>query len=182
MDKATKADTIEKLRGAFAEAPAVLLTHYIGLSVDELTELRIKLREAGASYRVSKNRLARIAIEGTDYEGLSDILTGPTGIAFSTDPVQAAKAVCDYAKGNEKLVIIGGGLGGQIIDEKGVEALSKMPSIDELRAKFLGLINQPPNGFVRTLVAGPSDFLGQLQAPANSMVGVLSAYQQKQAA
>lgn len=182
MDRAEKAETVDRLHAAFSEAPAVFLTHYTGLTVAQMERLRIKLRDAGAWYKVTKNTLAKLAVQDTPYSGLSDMLEGPTGITFSSDPVQAAKAVRDYAKDHEKFTIVGGGLGAQILDAAAVEELSKMPSIEELRAKLLGVLNAPATKLVGTLQAGPRDFLGQLNAPANNLVGVLSAYQHKEAA
>lgn len=182
MDRAQKAATIEGLRTAFRTAPMVVVSHYSGLSVAEMESLRARMREAGARFQVTKNRLARIALEGTEFEGITGMMTGPTGVTFSTDPVQAAKAATAFAKENEKFIIIGGGLGRQLLDAKAIDELSKMPSIGELRAKLLGLFNQPASKLVGTMQAAPRDLLGVLAAPAPKLLGVLKAQEQKLAA
>ena len=165
MRRAEKDQKIADLRQAFAGAEALVLTHQEGLTVAEATDLRRKMREAGASFKVTKNRLARIAIEGTPYAGLSDRFTGPTAVAFSADPVAAAKVASKYAKDNDKLTIVAGALGDQVLDVAGVEALAKLPSLDELRAKIIGLLNAPA-----TKVAGV------MQAPGAQLARVFGAY------
>jgi len=168
MKRAEKDQKIADLRDAFAGAEALVLTHQVGLTVAESTELRRQMREAGASFRVTKNRLAKIAIAGTPFEGLADQFSGPTAVAFSSDPVSAAKVASKFAKGNDKLTIIAGGLGDQVLDVDGVESLAKLPSLDELRAKLVGLLSSPA-----TKVAGV------LQAPAGQMARVVGAYANK---
>src|SRR5436853_3167952 len=135
--------TATGLQDGLAETVCVVVTHQTGLTVDEVTQLRRQMRNAGARYRVTKNRLVRRALEGTPFAGLASLFTGPTAIAFSRDPVAAAKAAVEYANRNNKLTIVGGGLQGQVLDEAGVKALATLPSLDELRAKLIGLINAP---------------------------------------
>ena len=120
MDRAQKTEAVAELNRTFSEVGVVVVTRNLGLTVAQSTELRIKMREAGATYKVSKNKLARIALKDTDYAGLSDLLTGPVGLATSTDPVAAAKVVSDFAKANDKLEIVGGGMGATVLDKAGV--------------------------------------------------------------
>lgn len=157
------------LNGVFSQTQIVIVTHYKGLSVDEMNMLRGRVREAGAGFRVTKNRLTRLALKGTPYEALADLFTGPTAIAYSDDPVSVAKAAVDFAKKNEKLVILGGAFGQQQLDADGVKALSTMPSLDELRAQLVGLLNTPA-----TRIAGI------LQQPGGGLARVLNARGQQQ--
>ncbi len=171
MDRAQKHETVEALNATFAQVAAVVVTRNLGLTVAQSTDLRQKMRDAGATYKVTKNRLARIAIAGTDYEGLGDLLVGPTAFATSPDPVAAAKVVVAFAKTNEKLEIVGGAMGSQILDVNGVKALAELPSLDELRAKIVGLMQ------------APATKLAQLtQAPAAKLARVFNAYATKDAA
>src|SRR3546814_19286727 len=124
MDRAQKTEAVAELNRTFNEVGVVVVTRNLGLTVAQSTELRIKMREAGATYKVSKNKLAKIALKDTDYAGLSDLLTGPVGLATSSDPVAAAKVVADFAKTNDKLEIVGGAMGATILDVKGVNAKS----------------------------------------------------------
>ena len=168
MNRTEKAENVESLHQAFQGTQLIVVTHYSGMTVAELTDLRRKMRDAGASLKVTKNRLARRALVGTDFEKMDGLFTGPTAIAYSQDPVAAAKVASDYARGNEKFSIIGGGLGAQVLNKEGVEALAKLPSLDELRAKLLSMINTPA-----TRIAGV------LQAPAGQLARVLKAYADK---
>lgn len=168
MDRAQKEEKVASLHDAFKSAAMVVVAHQNGMSVAESTELRRSMYSAGASFRVTKNRLARIALKGTRYEGLADMFTGPTAVAFSEDPVAAAKVAVDYAKKNDRLIIVGGSLGDQKLDTAGVEALAKLPSLDELRARLVGMIQTPA-----TRVAGV------LQAPAGQLARVFGAYARK---
>ncbi len=165
MERAQKVEIVASLHEIFANAGLVVVARQQGLTVAEAIELRRKMGEAGATYRVIKNRLARIALEDTPYSGLSDLFAGPTAIAFSDDPVAAAKVVVDYAKGNEKLIVLGGGLGEDRLDADRVKALASLPSLDELRGKVVGLLQAPA-----TKVAGV------LQAPGGQLARVLGAY------
>jgi large subunit ribosomal protein L10 len=143
VDRAQKQQLTASLHQDLSDTVCVVVTHQTGLSVAEVTQLRRQMRSAGARYRVTKNRLMRRALEGTPFAALAPLFTGPTAIAFSRDPVAAAKAAVDYANRNTKLTIVGGGLSGQLLDQAGVKALATLPSLDELRAKIIGLINAP---------------------------------------
>lgn len=183
MNRAQKSEQVDALRGIFTEAGGIVLSRYSGLTVAEMTALRTHLgSEAGGSLKVVKNRLAKLALEGLPGEKAVSLFTGPVAIAFAQDPVAVAKSAVDYAKKNEKFVLIGGILGDSILDEEGVKALATMPSLDEMRAKLVGVLNAPASQFVRTLNAPGQDFVRQLNAPAQSLAGVLKAYQAKQQA
>ena len=168
MDRTQKEDLVASLRATFDDTNMVVVTHYSGLTVTEMGDLRGQMREAGASFKVTKNRLTRLALEGTKYEGLSGLFTGPTAIAYSEDPVAAAKVAVKFAKDNEKLVVIGGALGSEVLDVDSVKALATLPSLDELRAKIVGMISTPA-----TRIAGV------LQAPAGQVARVIGAYAAK---
>lgn len=164
VDRVAKEQLVSDLHAVFEGSNSVVVTHYIGLSVADMGDLRGQMREAGAGFKVTKNRLTRLALAGTKYEGLSDLFTGPTAIAYADDPVAAAKAAVAYSKKNEKLVVLGGAVGEEVLDADGVKALATLPSLDELRAKIVGMLNTPA-----TRVAGV------LQAPAGQIARVLSA-------
>ena len=168
MDRAQKQQLTENLHRDLAETVCIVITHQSGLTVAEVTQLRRQMIGAGARYRVTKNRLAKRALEGTPFEGLAPFFTGPTAIAFSRDPVAAAKAAVEYANRNNKLTIVGGGLQGQVLDEAGVKALATLPSLDELRARLLGLINAPATKLAVLL-----------QTPGGQLARVLAAYSEK---
>ena len=171
MDRNEKAEVVEALRATLSDAGAVVITRNLGLTVAQSTALRNKMREAGASFKVTKNRLAKIALEGTPYSGIGDMLTGPTGLATSTDPVSAAKIVVEFAKTNDKLEIVGGGMGDTVLDLAGVKALAELPSLDELRATIIGLVQ------------APATKLAQISAaPAGQLARVFGAYGAKEAA
>ncbi len=165
MDRARKEQLVVELNGAFADAALVVVTHQSGLTVAESTDLRRRMRDAGASFKVTKNRLVKLALVGTAYEGIADLFEGPTAIAYSADPVVAARVAVDFSKENEKLVVIGGAMAEDRLDEAGVKALATLPSLDDLRGKLVGLLNSPA-----TKVAGV------LQAPAGQLARVLSAH------
>lgn len=171
MDRSQKTDAVAALNSTFNEVAVVVVTRNLGMTVAQSTQLRTKMREAGASYKVSKNSLARIALAGTEYEGLSDLLTGPVALATSTDPVAAAKVIAEFAKTNDKIEIVGGAMGSQMLDVEGVKALATLPSLDELRGKLVGLIVAPATK-IATIA----------QAPAAQIARVLSAYAEKEAA
>ncbi len=170
MDRVQKAESVEELNSLFAGAGAVVVAHYSGMTVAQMGELRSRLRAAGASFKVAKNRLAKRALEGTPAAGISHLFTGPTGIAYSKDPVAAPKVLVAYAKDNEKLVILGGAAVGAVLDLQGVKTLAELPSLDQLRGKILGLLQAPA-----TKIAGV------LQAPAGQLARVISAYANKAA-
>ena len=151
MDRAQKAELVAELNRTFTETGVVVVTRNLGLTVAQSTALRVKMREAGASYRVSKNKLARIAAEGTPYSTLSALMVGPTGLSTSVDPVAAAKVVVEFAKTNDKLEIVGGAMGDTVLDVDGVKALATLPSLDELRGTIIGLISAPATKIARIL-------------------------------
>lgn len=171
MDRSQKSDAVAALNATFNESGVVVVTRNLGLTVAQSTELRGKMREAGASYKVAKNRLAKLALKDTDYDGLGDLLTGPTALATSSDPVAAAKAAVEFAKKNDKLEIVGGSMGGQMLDEAGVKALASMPSLDELRGTIVGLVNAPATKIAQVV-----------NAPANKLARVFGAFAAKEAA
>ena len=171
MDRSQKAESVASLNATFNEVGVVVITRNLGMSVAQSTALRTKMRDAGASYKVAKNRLAKLALKDTPYEGLQDLLTGPTALATSVDPVAAAKAAVDFAKTNDKLEIVGGAMGTQVLDEAGVKALASMPSLDELRAKLVGLVNAPATKVAQLATA-----------PAAKLARVFGAYGAKEAA
>jgi len=171
MDRSRKAESVAQLSATFQEVGVVVVTRNLGMSVAQATELRTKMREAGAAYKVAKNRLAKLAIADTDYAGIGEFLSGPTALATSVDPVAAAKAIVDFAKTTDKIEIVGGAMGTQVLDAEGVKALASMPSLDELRAKLVGLVQ------------APATKLAQLTtAPAAKLARVVGAYAAKEAA
>ena len=171
MDRSQKTQAVAELNSTFNEVAVVVVTRNLGMTVKQSTDLRNKARAAGASYKVAKNRLAKIAIEGTDYAVLADLLTGPTALSYSTDPVAAAKVVSDFAKTNDKLEIVGGAMGSMLLDAEGVKALASLPSLDELRGKIVGLLQAPA-----------SKLAAITQAPAAQLARVFNAYAEKDAA
>ena len=171
MDRDQKTAAVAELNRTFSEVGVVVVTRNLGLTVAQSTVLRNKMRDAGATYKVSKNKLAKIAMDGTDYSSLGDMLTGPVGLASSIDPVAAAKVVVEFAKTNDRFEIVGGAMGATILDVDGVKAPATLPSLDELRAKIVGLI-----------VAPATKLATITQAPAAQIARVLSAYAEKEAA
>jgi len=169
MDRAQKAELVADLKSTFEGTSVVIVTRNLGLTVAQSTALRTKMREAGASYKVSKNKLARIAVEGTVYTAINDLLVGPTALSTSADPVAPAKVVVEFAKTNDKLEIVGGAMGETVLDVAGVKALAELPSLDELRAKIVGLIQAPATKVVQIV-----------QAPAGQLARVFGAYAAKE--
>jgi large subunit ribosomal protein L10 len=170
MDRAQKADSIEELKGVFADAGAVVVTHYLGLTVHDMEDLRGKLRAEGAKLKVVKNRLAQKALNGQG-EAAVALFKGPVAIAYAADVISAAKVTTQYAKDHENFVIIGALMGEDVLDVKAVNALASLPSLDQLRGKILGLLQAPA-----TRIAGV------LQAPAGQLARVIGAYAAKDAA
>ena len=168
MDRAQKREMVAELNTVFSETACIVVTHYSGLNVAEISDLRRRMRDAGANFKVTKNRLTKIALKGTQYSQIDDLFSGPTAIAYADDPVTPAKVVADFAKGNENLVVVGGAMGETRLDAGGVQALAKLPSLDELRGKLIGLLQAPA-----TKVAGV------LQAPAGQLARVMGAYAAK---
>ena len=170
MDRSQKAESVASLNAVFSEVGVVIVARNLGLTVAQSTALRGKIREAGASYKVAKNRLAKLAIKDTDYAGIGDLFTGPTAIATSVDPVAAAKAVVEFAKTNDKLEIVGGSIGTQVLNAEGIKALASLPSLDQLRGTIIGLVQ------------APATKLAQLStAPAAKLARVFGAYAAKAA-
>ena len=168
MERAAKKDAVDALNGLFKATSVAVVAHYSGLTVAQMQKLRMQMKQAGASVKVSKNRLAKIALEGTDVVAIGSLLKGPTVIAYSSDPVGASKVASDFAKAHEKFVILGGAMGKTVLDPNGVKALASLPSLDELRAKIIGLIQ------------GPATKIAQVvQAPAAKMARVVQAYANK---
>jgi large subunit ribosomal protein L10 len=165
VERGLKQKLVETLQQDLADTACVVVTHQSGMTVAEATQLRRQMRAAGARFRVTKNRLAKRALDGTPFAALSPLFSGPTAIAFSHDPVAAAKVAVEYANRNDKLTIIGGGLAGQVMDAAGVKELAGLPSLDELRARLVGL-----------LVAPATRIAAVLQAPAGQLARVLAAH------
>jgi large subunit ribosomal protein L10 len=168
--RAQKEELVEQLHQTFADAELVVVTHQSGLTVAEANDLRRRMREAEASYRVTKNRLAKIAIQGTRYACLEALFTGPTAIAFSHDPIAAAKVAVEFANKNDKLRIVGGAMGEKELDVAAVGDLARLPSLDQLRGQLVGLLQTPASRLV-----------GVLQAPGGQLARVLAAYAKKDA-
>ncbi|MFT6579689.1 MAG: large subunit ribosomal protein L10 [Alphaproteobacteria bacterium] len=165
MDRSRKEELVAEIQQTLEGVNLLVVTHQNGLSVEETTALRTQIREAGAGFKVTKNRLAKIAMKDTQFEPLSDLFTGPTAIAVSEDSVAAARVVVDFAKTNEKLTIVGGALGDKPLDVDAIVALAKLPSLDALRGKLVGLLQAPAGKIV-----------GVLQAPSGQLARVFGAY------
>ena len=171
MDRAEKKQCVDSLACVFKSTSVVVVAHYSGLTVAQMQNLRKQMRAAGATVQVAKNRLVKIALQGSDVASISDLMRGPTLIAYSDDPVAAAKVAVAFAKENDKLVILGGAMGKTALNVEGVKSLATMPSLDELRAKLVGLIQ------------APAAKLAQLTtAPAAKLARVIAAYAEKDAA
>ena len=168
VDRAQKSELVTNLHQVFSNAGVVVVTHNLGLTVAQSNDLRRRMAEAGATVKVAKNRLAKLALEGTDAKDIAGLFSGPTMIAHSSDPVVAPKITAEFAKQNPKFVILGAALGRSVLDAEGVKALAELPSLDELRAKLVGMIQTPA-----TRIAGV------LQAPAAQIARVLSAHASK---
>ena len=171
MERAEKREFVTELNEVFKASGSVVVARYAGITVAQMNDLRTKMRAAGGTVKVAKNRLAKIALDGTSYTGISDLLTGPTAIAASTDPVAAAKIAVEFAKTNDKLEIVGGGMGDVVLDVNGVKALASLPSLDELRAKIIGLVQAPATKVAQIAAA-----------PAGQLARVFGAYAAKEAA
>ena len=168
MERAAKKDAVDALNGVFKTTSVAVVAHYSGLTVAQMQNLRSQMKLAGASVKVSKNRLAKIALEGTDVVAIGPMLKGPTVIATSDDPVAAPKVAVEFAKANEKFVIIGGSMGKTVLNVDGVKALASLPSLDELRAKLLGMIVTPATRIAQVV-----------NAPAGQLARVFGAYARK---
>ena len=168
MTRETKATEVAQLNERFEDSEIVLLTQNQGLDAKSITDLRLAMRENGVQFKVVKNTLAKIAVKGTRYEQIADMFAGPVGMATAKDPVAAAKVANDFAKKNDRLVIVGGAYGDMILDEAGIKQLASLPSLDELRSKIVGLLQAPATKIV-----------GVTKAPARELVGVTKAYGEK---
>ena len=168
MDRSEKEQLVTSLHETLKKAELVVITQQSGLTVAEVTNLRRQMRQAGAGFKVTKNRLARLALEGTKFEGLKSMFTGATAIAYSADPIAAAKVAVTYANSNNKLKIVGGAMAGQVLDPNGIKALATLPSLDQLRGKIIGILVTPATRVATVL-----------QAPAAQLARVLKAYASK---
>ena len=167
MNRTEKAELIETLQSTFGAATSVVVTHQTGMTVAESSELRQKVREAGATYRVTKNRVTKIALQGTQFEELTEFFSGPTAVCTSSDAVAAAKTVFEFTKTNDKVTIIGGGLDGKTLSVDEVKQLASLPSLDELRGKLVGLIKSPSQKLASMAVAPANKLVNVLHAKAN---------------
>jgi large subunit ribosomal protein L10 len=165
MDRSQKAESVASLNATFNEVGVVVITRNLGMSVAQSTLLRTKMRDAGAQFKVSKNSLAKLAIANTDYAGIGELLTGPVALATSVDPVAAAKVVIDFAKTNDKLEVVGGSMGAQVLNAEGIKALASLPSLDQLRATIVGLVQAPATKIAQLTTA-----------PAAKLARVFGAY------
>jgi len=168
VDRTEKREFVAELNQALSVTSMIVVTRNAGLTVAEATDLRRKMRASGSTFRIAKNRLTNLALEGTPFDGIRPLLKGPTALAWSKDPVAVAKAAVEFAKTNEKFVLVGGALGSQTLDADGIRALAELPSLDELRARLVGMISTPA-----TRIAGI------LQAPAGQLARVFGAYAKK---
>jgi large subunit ribosomal protein L10 len=168
VDRAEKRQLVSDLNAAVQEASVIVVAHYQGLNVAKMTDLRRRMRDADATLKVAKNRLVKIALEGTDAQCMADLMTGQTVLAFSADPVAAPKVASDFAKENDKFVILGGAMGATALDEGAVKALATMPSLDELRAKILGTINAPASQLAQVVAAPGGSLARVLQAKVDA--------------
>jgi large subunit ribosomal protein L10 len=171
LDRQEKREFIAHLASVFADTSFVLVAQNKGLTVADVSELRRRMRSAGATYKVAKNRLATLALDGTRFQGVTPLLKGPTALAWSKDPVAVAKTAVEFAKGNDKFVILGGALGTQTLDANGVKALAELPSLETLRASLLGMLQTPA-----------SRIASVLQAPGGQLARVFKAYADRDAA
>lgn len=171
MERAEKREVVAALHDALAGTGVVVVAHYAGLTVSDMTKFRREMQSVGGKVKVAKNRLVKLALEGTDAKGISDLLKGPTCLAYSTDPVAAPKIAVKFAKANEKFVILGGAMGSTVLDAKGVSSLADLPSLDELRGKLIGLLQAPASKIARTL-----------NEPGAQLARVFGAYGNKEAA
>jgi large subunit ribosomal protein L10 len=167
VDRAAKKESVAEMSEVFKASSVVVVAHYAGLTVAQMQTLRRQMKQAGASVKVAKNRLAKIALEGTDVAAIAPLLKGPTVIAYSGDPVAAPKVANDFAKANEKFVILGGAMGKTALNPDGVKALAALPSLDELRAKLVGLIQAPATKIAQVVNAPAAKVARVIQAYAN---------------
>ena len=168
MDRAEKREFVETLNGIFSDTGSIVVAHYTGLTVADMTDLRGQMKEAGGTIKVAKNRLAKLALKDTEVEHISDLFQGQTLVAYADDPITAPKVTVGFAKKNEKLVVLGGAMGATNLDEGGVKQLASLPSLDELRGKIVGMIQTPASRIAQVVTA-----------PAGSLARVIGAYADK---
>ena len=168
MERAAKRELVSSLHDVFKDTGVVVVAHYAGLTVAQMTEYRRQIKEVGGSVKVAKNRLAKLALKDTDVAGIEDLFKGPTCIAYSDDPIAAPKVAVKFAKENDNLVILGGSMGTDVLDVPGVEALAALPSLDELRAKLIGLLNAPATKIARTVKEPGGQLARVIQAKASA--------------
>jgi len=168
VDRAAKSELVTSLNAVLKDTGLVVVAHYAGMTVAQLTDYRKRVKDAGGKVKVAKNRLAKLALKDTSYEAIADLFKGQTCLAFSKDPIAAAKASVTYAKGNEKLVILGGAMGSTVLDANAVKALAELPSLDELRAKLIGLLNAPATKIARTVKEPGAKLARVIQAKASA--------------
>jgi large subunit ribosomal protein L10 len=171
LDRTEKREFVSSLAAVLADTSIVVVTRNSGLTVAEMTELRRRMRAAGATFKVAKNRLATLALDGTRFEGVKPLLKGPTALAWAPDPVAVAKTAVEFARTNEKFEVLGGAIAGQTLDAAGVRALSELPSLEALRARLLGMLTTPARRIA-----------GVLQAPGGQLARVLAAFAKKEGA
>ena len=170
MNRTEKAELIETLKSTFGAATSVVVTHQTGMTVAESSELRRKMREAGATFKVTKNRVTKLALQGTPFEDLAEFFTGPTAVSTSWDEIAAAKTIFEFTKTNDKVSIVGGGLDGKILSKEDVVALAKLPSLDELRGKIVGLLQAPACNVAR-VIAAPAGGLARVVKARSDQLG-----------
>ena len=166
MDRAAKRELVASMHGVFKDTGVVVVAHYAGMTVAQMTELRSRVKEAGGSVKVAKNRLAKLALQDTNVSGIADLFKGPTCVAYSADPIDAARVAVKYAKENDKLVILGGAMGANVLDSAGVKALAELPSLDELRGTLIGLIQAPMTKIARIVKEPGGQLARVVQAKA----------------
>jgi large subunit ribosomal protein L10 len=171
MERAEKREVVTALHDVFANTSVVVVAHYAGLSVADMTKLRSDMRDAGGQVKVAKNKLVKLALDGTDAKGISDLMTGPTCLAYSDDPVAAPRVLVKFAKTKDKFIILGGTMGATVLDAKAVSSLAELPSLDELRGTLIGLLQAPATKIARTV-----------KEPAAQLARVFAAYGSKEAA
>jgi large subunit ribosomal protein L10 len=166
VDRAAKKELVTSLHDVFKDTGVVVVAHYAGMTVAQMTEFRKRMKEAGGAVKVAKNTLAVLALKETDSEGISNLFNGQTCIAYSTDPMAAARIAVKYSRENDKLVILGGAMGKNVLDSASVKALADLPSLDELRAKLIGLLNAPATKIARTIMEPGAQLARVIQAKA----------------
>ncbi len=168
MDRAEKREFVASMNEVFSNAGAVVVAHYSGITVSQMSQFRSQMKEAGGTVKVAKNRLAKLALEGTDAAHIQGLFEGQTLVCYSEDPVAAPKVAIEFAKTNDKLVILGGAMGATNLDPAGVKALASLPSLDELRGKIVGLVQAPASKIAQVV-----------NAPAGQLARVFGAYAAK---